>query len=131
MYRISKEFAFSASHQLLNLPEGHKCAGLHGHNYIVVLDLASPTVDEAGFVIDVHELKDLKTYIDDVFDHAHLNDVMDVSPSTENVAKHFTTGARHGGIRPSPCGCPKLQRSGPSTARELAYCRGFWANYSR
>ena len=89
MYRISKEFHFSASHQLLNLPEGHKCAGLHGHNYVVLLELASDTVDASGFIIDVYELRALKTYIDDVFDHAHLNDVMDLSPSTENLAKHF------------------------------------------
>ena len=89
MYRISKEFHFSASHQLLNLPEGHKCAGLHGHNYVVLLELASDKLDASGFIIDVYELRALKAYIDDVFDHAHLNDVMDLSPSTENLAKHF------------------------------------------
>ena len=30
MYRITKEFHFSASHQLVGLPEGHPCAGCTG-----------------------------------------------------------------------------------------------------
>ena len=43
MYRISKEFHFSASHQLTDLPADHQCARLHGHNYIVVVELNSDT----------------------------------------------------------------------------------------
>ncbi|MEP6067936.1 MAG: 6-carboxytetrahydropterin synthase, partial [Paracoccaceae bacterium] len=64
MYRITKEFHFSASHQLLNLPEDHQCARLHGHNYIVIVELASTSLNSNGFVRDYGELKPLKTYID-------------------------------------------------------------------
>lgn len=39
MFRIRKEFHFSASHQLTHLPPDHQCARLHGHNYIVVVEL--------------------------------------------------------------------------------------------
>lgn len=39
-YEITKEFHFSASHQLDYLPEGHQCKRLHGHNYIVKVTLA-------------------------------------------------------------------------------------------
>lgn len=39
MFRITKEFHFSASHQLTGLPEDHQCARLHGHNYIVEVEL--------------------------------------------------------------------------------------------
>ena len=75
MYRITKEFSFSASHQLSRLPETHQCARLHGHNYIVMVELAAADLDENNFVRDYGELSALKRYIDDTLDHRHLNDV--------------------------------------------------------
>lgn len=90
MYRITKEFHFSASHQLFGLPEGHQCARLHGHNYIVVVELASETLNTHGFVRDYHELAPLKQYIDDELDHRHLNDVLgDDCVTSERLAKHL------------------------------------------
>lgn len=75
MYRITKEFHFSASHQLSKLPDSHPCARLHGHNYIVKVELQCEELDENGFVIDYHDLAPLKAYIDDELDHRHLNEV--------------------------------------------------------
>lgn len=89
MYRITKEFHFSASHQLAHLPDDHQCARLHGHNYIVVVELASKYLSEDGFVRDYHDLKPLKDYIDTRFDHRHLNDVLDVPSTSEYLARHF------------------------------------------
>ncbi|WP_138466782.1 6-carboxytetrahydropterin synthase [Poseidonocella sp. HB161398] len=94
MYRISKEFAFSASHCLSHLPEGHQCARLHGHNYVVVVELAAAGLNADGFVRDYHELKPLKDYIDAAFDHRHLNDVLDVPSTAENLARHFHDWAK-------------------------------------
>ncbi|MCJ8141164.1 6-pyruvoyl trahydropterin synthase family protein [Falsirhodobacter halotolerans] len=88
MYRITKEFAFSASHQLIGLPVEHQCARLHGHNYVVVVELAAPTLNAHGFVRDYGELAPLKTWIDDTFDHRHLNDVLvDDMVTAEKLAK--------------------------------------------
>ncbi|MBL4767784.1 MAG: 6-carboxytetrahydropterin synthase QueD [Rhodobacteraceae bacterium] len=89
MFRISKEFHFSASHRLDNLPETHQCARLHGHNYVVVIELATEILNQDGFVRDYHELSVFKTYIDENFDHRHLNDVLDLPTTAENLAKHF------------------------------------------
>lgn len=90
MYRISKEFQFSASHQLKQMPTDHPCARLHGHNYIVVVELTSPTLDQYGFVRDYTELKPLKDYIDDTLDHRHLNDVLgDNCATAECLARHL------------------------------------------
>lgn len=89
MYRISKEFHFSASHQLGHLAPEHQCARLHGHNYIVVVELAAEALDAQGFVRDYHELAPLKEYIDTRFDHRHLNEVMNVPTTAENMARHF------------------------------------------
>ncbi len=90
MYRISKQFAFSASHQLMGVPEGHPCSRLHGHNYIVEIELSGETLNEAGFVRDYLELGELKKYIDDVLDHRHLNEVLgDDLVTAERLAKHL------------------------------------------
>ena len=90
MYTISKEFHFSAAHRLLTLAADHPCYRLHGHNYVVTLELKSAGVNPNGFVLDFRELAPLKTYIDDNFDHQYLNDVMgDVQTTSEHLAKHF------------------------------------------
>jgi 6-pyruvoyltetrahydropterin/6-carboxytetrahydropterin synthase len=90
MYRIAKEYHFSASHQLKGLPETHACSRLHGHNYVVVVELASDTLNEHGFVRDYHELNALKLYIDGTLDHRHLNDVLgDENTTAEALAKHL------------------------------------------
>ena len=95
MFRIKKEFHFSASHQLHQMPADHPCARLHGHNYVVVLELASETLDQYGFVRDYLELKAFKAYIDDHLDHQHLNDVLgDACTTAERMAKHLFDWAK-------------------------------------
>jgi len=90
MFRITKEFHFSASHQLTELPADHQCARLHGHNYIVEVELSASDLDENGFVRDYHELTPLKRYIDDELDHRHLNDVLGHNRVTaEFLARHL------------------------------------------
>ncbi|KAB0572130.1 6-carboxytetrahydropterin synthase QueD [Brucella pituitosa] len=90
MFRITKEFHFSASHQLTELPADHQCARLHGHNYTVEVELSSADLNEHGFVRDYHELAPLKRYIDDELDHRHLNDVLGHNCVTaEFLARHL------------------------------------------
>jgi len=87
MYKISKQFSFSASHVLNCLDENHPCARLHGHNYIVIVYLQSETLNEYGFVKDYKELRPVKDYIDEALDHRHLNDIFSFHPTAENLAK--------------------------------------------
>ena len=75
-YRIGKEFKFDAAHQLDHLPDGHKCARLHGHTYVVVFHLAGHELDDDGFVIDYGELAPVKRWIDATLDHRNLTDVV-------------------------------------------------------
>ena len=89
MYKISKEFSFSASHILHGLADCHPCSRLHGHNYVVTIHLKSATLNEVGFVKDYRELELVKKYIDDNLDHRHLNDLFEFNPSAENLAKHL------------------------------------------
>ena len=88
MFTITKEFHFSASHVLDGLREGHQCGRLHGHNYIVTVELSAEALDPAtGFVVDYGELAPLKQLIDDRLDHRHLNDVLWTNPTAELLAK--------------------------------------------
>ena len=87
MYRISKQFHFSAAHALTLLPESHPCHRLHGHNYIVEVVLESETLDQYGFVVDYNDLYPVKTFIDAELDHRNLNDVMAEATTAENIAR--------------------------------------------
>lgn len=90
MYRITKQFHFSASHQLIGLADDHPCARLHGHNYIVEVDLQASVLNDVGFVRDYRELSPLKDYIDATLDHRHLNDVLgDDNVTAERMAKYL------------------------------------------
>lgn len=88
MYTISKEFHFSASHQLRNLPDTHQCARLHGHNYILTVRLTGSMLDKVGFVVDYGELSFVKHLVDKL-DHRHLNDIFEFNPTSENICKAF------------------------------------------
>jgi len=90
MYKILKTFSFSASHVLSGLAVDHPCSRLHGHNYVVEIELSSPTLNATGFVRDYRELKALKHYLDKQIDHRHLNDIFGPHGTTaEHLAKHF------------------------------------------
>lgn len=88
MYRIGKRFVFEAAHQLPGLSEGHKCARLHGHSYTVEVSVATDgDLTPPGFVVDFDELSALGTYLNETFDHRDLNQVVDVAPTSENLAR--------------------------------------------
>lgn len=89
MYKITKEFHFSASHELNGLPIEHPCSRVHGHNYIIRVELKSKILDEVGFVVDYRALDNIKAFIDGTLDHQHLNDVLPYNPTAENMAKDF------------------------------------------
>ena len=89
MYIVRKEFHFSASHQLAGLPPDHPCSNLHGHNYIVTVELAIAKLDAVGFVTDYRALEPIKRWIDKRLDHKNLNEVFLFNPTAENIAKHI------------------------------------------
>jgi 6-pyruvoyltetrahydropterin/6-carboxytetrahydropterin synthase len=89
MYKITKEFAFEAAHWLEGLPAEHKCSRLHGHSYIVKIELCSIKLNDVGFVKDYRELDEIKKILDENFDHRNLNDVIAINPTAENLAKYI------------------------------------------
>ena len=89
MFKITKEFEFCASHNLCDLEDGHPCMRVHGHNYKVIVELESETLNKDGFVCDYRKFEPIKKMLDEQFDHRHLNDFLPFQPSAENIAKHL------------------------------------------
>ena len=94
MYTITKEFHFSASHVLEGLAEGHPCGRLHGHNYVVTLELRAVELNKHGFVQDYRELDICKVWIDENLDHRHLNNVFMTTTAEVLARELFATFAR-------------------------------------
>ena len=89
MLAIAKEFQFSASHVVEGLPPDHPCGRLHGHNYVLCLELSAPrsALTPVGFIRDFRELDEVKKWIDATLDHIHLNDVPGLgNPTSEHLA---------------------------------------------
>lgn len=74
MYTITKQFQFSAAHRLTQVPDGHPCGRLHGHNYIVEMVLRSADLTAQQWVRDYGELDVVKEFIANNWDHHNLND---------------------------------------------------------
>lgn len=87
MFTIGKTFTFEAAHWLPGLPDGHKCARQHGHSYTVEVELCSEELTPPGFVVDFGDLAPLKRHLDERFDHQQLNEVAEVAPTSENLAR--------------------------------------------
>jgi 6-pyruvoyltetrahydropterin/6-carboxytetrahydropterin synthase len=85
---IFREFTFEAAHRLPNVPEGHKCARLHGHSYRVAIHVTGDVADETGWVMDFADIKCAYAPIEAEIDHYYLNDVAGLeNPTSENVAR--------------------------------------------
>lgn len=88
MFTISKEFNFSASHQLHGLATDHPCMRMHGHNYVLKVFLRGE-LNKEGFVQDYRDLKPISEWVESTLDHRHLNDVFPFQTSVENMSKYI------------------------------------------
>jgi 6-pyruvoyltetrahydropterin/6-carboxytetrahydropterin synthase len=85
---IFKEFTFEAAHRLPNVPDGHKCARLHGHSFRVRVHVSGPVVPESGWVLDFAEIKSAFEPLAAVLDHSYLNEIPDLgNPTSEEIAR--------------------------------------------
>ena len=85
---IYKEFHFEAAHRLPNVPEGHKCARLHGHSFQVRILVSGEVTEPTGWVMDFGDLKASFKPIYDQLDHYYLNDIPGLeNPTSENIAR--------------------------------------------
>jgi len=85
---IFREFTFEAAHRLIHVPDGHKCARLHGHSYRVQIRIAGAVSPRTGWVMDFQDIKDAFAPLHDQLDHRYLNEVAGLAnPTSENLAR--------------------------------------------
>ena len=85
---IFKEFGFESAHRLPNVPEGHKCARVHGHSFRVEVHVRGDVGDNSGWVMDFGDLKAIVAPVIGELDHYYLNDIPGLeNPTSENIAR--------------------------------------------
>lgn len=85
---IFKEFTFEAAHRLPHVPEGHKCANLHGHSFRFALEITGNVDPDTGWIMDFGDVKMAIAPMYTTLDHHYLNDVPGLeNPTSENIAK--------------------------------------------
>ena len=83
MYKVSKRMEIAGSHQL-ELDYESKCENLHGHNWIITVEVTGQKLDNNGMLIDFTAIKSI---VKDRLDHKNLNEVLNFNPTAENIAK--------------------------------------------
>ncbi len=89
---IFKEVRFEAAHRLPNVPEGHKCARLHGHSFLVQIHVEGTVGEESGWLVDFSDIDKAFAPLHDQLDHHYLNEVEGLeNPTSEHLAKWIWT----------------------------------------
>lgn len=85
---VYKRFQIEAAHRLPNVPEGHKCARLHGHSFQIEIVVTGPVTAGAGWVIDFADIAEAFQPLLRILDHHYLNEVDGLdNPTSENLAR--------------------------------------------
>jgi 6-pyruvoyltetrahydropterin/6-carboxytetrahydropterin synthase len=85
--KIFKEVSFEAAHRLPNVPPGHRCHNLHGHNYKVRIECDGPLDARLGWVCDFADVDRAMAPILKDVDHRYLNEIAGLeNPTSEVIA---------------------------------------------
>lgn len=94
---VFRVFQIEAAHRLPNVPEGHKCARLHGHSFRIEIHVSGSVGEESGWVMDFADLRRAFQPLFDRLDHHCLNDIEGLeNPTSENLARWIWIRLRPG-----------------------------------
>lgn len=86
---IWKTFHFSAAHFLPHVPDGHKCKRMHGHNFVLRVEVTG-NLQPDGMVRDFADISLLVKPLLHMLDHSVLNDFQGLeNPTSEMIALWF------------------------------------------
>src|SRR5258708_6566119 len=85
---LEKDFSLECAHRLPRVPEGHKCARMHGHSFRVTVRVAGEVDERLGWLQDYAEVSRAFAPVHEALDHRSLNDV----PGLENPTSEVLAG---------------------------------------
>jgi 6-pyruvoyltetrahydropterin/6-carboxytetrahydropterin synthase len=85
---ISRSYSIEAAHRLPHVPEGHKCARLHGHSFRITLHVGGELHPKLGWIIDFADIDRAFEPLFAELDHRYLNEVPGLdNPTSEILAR--------------------------------------------
>lgn len=89
---LFRVFQIEAAHWLPHVPEGHKCARMHGHSFRIEVHVTGEVGEQSGWVMDFADLKAAFQPLFEQLDHRCLNEVEGLdNPTSENLARWLWT----------------------------------------
>lgn len=96
---VFKQFRFESAHRLPNVPDGHKCARLHGHSYTVEIHVRGAVAAQSGWVMDFAEISAAFAPLHAQLDHYYLNEIEGLeNPTSEELARWIWNRIRLPGL---------------------------------
>jgi len=81
-------FKFDAAHHLPCVPQGHKCAQIHGHSFRLEVYLCGKADPQTGWLMDFANITAVVQPLIDQLDHKYLNKIGGLeNPTSENLAR--------------------------------------------
>ena len=116
---LFKDFTFEAAHHLPHVPAGHKCGRLHGHSFMVRLEITGEVDPHTGWIMDFAELKAAFKPTYDRLDHYYLNDIPGLENPTSEVLARWeqiksaerAEKSQHSALDDIPLNLPALMRA--------------------
>ena len=92
MTSIQRRFQFCAGHRIPR--HESKCRNLHGHNYVLWLEVSAPELDALGRVIDFGVIKELiGSWIETHWDHGFILCLNDDEAIDDELQQHPSSKA--------------------------------------
>lgn len=66
-----------------------KCKNLHGHTWHIIVEVMGPIDSNTGMITDFSSLRETIKEITDPLDHKLLNDLLNFTPTCENLALYL------------------------------------------
>ena len=121
VFEISKDFVFSAAHQIRM--HGGKCERLHGHNWRIRVHARASRLNRIGMVVDFADLQKIVAELCARFDHRNVNEIPpfdEVNTTAELLARYFYAPRQ-------PGSSPRWTRDGSWSRRwRSGRTRGRW-----
>ena len=86
---LYKDFRFEAAHLLPEVPEGHKCARLHGHSFRVRITISGEMNPKTGWILDFDDIRLAFEPLLEQLDHHYLNDIAGLENPTSEHLVHW------------------------------------------